>query len=366
MNFLINTFFKKIVANKKINFISRKNFTFLGIVFVLVFILAPSNQLKWIGLTLAMFSTITNDSVQTLGTFMTSNSKTAWWKMWLYISSLFLIVTLSGWYFNIHQLDFTRLTRVPYTQENTIFHFLAPLLLVILTYNKISVSTTFLILSVFASEATMGAILFKTLSGYVVGFIFNYILWDILLRYFSKSLLTNVDKTKKWVLIEWASTGLVWSCWLTQNTSNIVVYLPRSFPIYSLILFLILGITVIAFTFYNKGGPIQEIVSEKTEMTNKKYTSIVNLSFAFIILFIGNMNKVPMATTWIFIGTLAGREVAMARLESGGIITTTEKYKRARKFILKDLTLAGIGILISLIFVYISNNDSICNKFPTF
>ena len=302
-----------------------------------------------------MFSTIANDSVQTLGTFMTSNTKTKWWKMWIYISLIFICTIIFAWYTHYGEIDFQRLANIPYQSETTIFHILAPILLVILTYNKISVSTTFLILSVFTSQAMLGVILFKTIFGYFVGLGVNYLIWIILMRYFNKPMSDCDLDSKLWIVLEWMSTGVVWLLWLVNNVENIAVYVPRVLSIYELFLFLALGIIVIAFIFYNKGGPIQEIVKEKTEMTNIKYSCIFNLTFATIIYFIGGIGKIPMATTWIFIGALAGRELAMAGLKSDCSLTFIERYKKARKFILSDIRLAGIGILISLIFVIISN-----------
>ena len=122
----------------------------------------------------------------------------------------------------------------------------------------------------------------------------------------------------------------------TNNTANVAVYLPRTFSIYSLILFAFIGIIFIAFIFYNHDVPIQEIVSKKKDMTNTRSTSIINLSFAFIIFVFGQINHIPMATTWVFIGILAGRELCIAQLENDGVLTLKERCKHARKLIFKD------------------------------
>lgn len=351
----IIAFFSK--ENKR-EFLSKKNTIFLLIVLAVMTIISPYNKFDWIGLTLAMFSTMTNDSVQTLGTFISSNSKTPWWKMWVYISTLFIATLIIAWFINYNRLDFNRLKTIPYQYEVKLITFIPPILLIILTYYKIPVSSTFLILSAFASQKAIGAVLIKTLSGYIVGFILSYILWSLLITMFKKPILVDESdkKLKKWRFIQWMSTGILWISWLTNNTSNVAVYVPRAFSIYSLVLFIILGITMIGFTFYNKGGPIQEIVTEKNDMANLRSTSLVNLCFAFIILILGKISTVPMATTWVFIGLLAGRELCIARLESDGTLTIQERYKKARKFIFKDLILAGLGIGVSLSFAIINNN----------
>ena len=63
--------------------------------------------------------------------------------------------------------------------------------------------------------------------------------------------------------MQWISSGFLFCSWLTQNIPNTSVYIPRFIDLYSLILFIILGISTIGFTIYNKGGPIQNIVNEK-------------------------------------------------------------------------------------------------------
>ena len=340
------------------NLLSKNNLLFLIAVLILTLIVAPSNKLDWIGVVFMMFSTMSNDSIQTLGTFITSNSKKSWIKLWLYISILFLTTLILTWFFNGHRIDFNRLLSIPYQDDNDIIHFVPPILLLILTYYKIPVSSTFLILSVFASQRAIGAVLIKTLSGYIAGFILSYILWRILLK-FCKIFLLNEGSTKrmkKWKNLQWISTGILWIAWLTNNTANVAVYLPRTFSIYSLILFAFIGIIFIGFIFYNHGGPIQGIVSKKKDMTNTRSTSIINLSFAFIIFVFGQINHIPMATTWVFIGILAGRELCIAQLENDGVLTLKERYKHARKLIFKDLILAGLGIAISLSFAIINNN----------
>ncbi len=233
--------FKK---SKNNTFLSKSNFIFLFIVLFLTIVFSPSNKLEWVGVALAMFSTMSNDSIQTLGTFITSNSKVSWWKLSLYIVILFVITIVGVWFFDNGRIDFNRLDLIPYQDKSNIVHFIPPILLIILTYYKIPASTTFLILSVFASQQAMGAILVKTITGYFLGFAFSYIIWTSLLK-FLKIFLSNSGsekRMKKWKKMQWLSTGILWVSWLANNTSNIAVYLPRRLYIYDLILFLLIGI----------------------------------------------------------------------------------------------------------------------------
>ena len=149
--------------------------------------------------------------------------------------------------------------------------------------------------------------------------------------------------------------------WLTQNTVNIVVYIPRQLNLYSLCLFLFVGLIMIAFTFYNRGGPIQEIVSEKKDMENIKSATLINFLFGSVIILLSLINKIPMATTWVFIGILAGRELSMAKYDNDAEISIIERYRNAKAIILKDLISSILGISLSLFFSMLNTTYFIKN-----
>ena len=353
-----------IFKNRKIKFLSKNNFAFLFITISLVVVLSPMYlSLQWMCLTLAMFSTMANDSIQTLGTFLTSNAKVPWWKMWLYIGFLFVFIVILGWITSNRMIDFDRLTNIPYKNNFTIMHLMAPLILMFLTYNKIPASTTFLILSVFSSQTMITKMLIKTLFGYLIAFILSFIFWSTISRFFSKFINISTSKTKnlKWKVLQWLSTGFLWMSWLTQNTVNIVVYIPRQLNLYSLCLFLFVGLIMIAFTFYNRGGPIQEIVSEKKDMENIKSATLINFLFGSVIILLSLINKIPMATTWVFIGILAGRELSMAKYDNDAEISIIERYRNAKAIILKDLISSILGISLSLFFSMLNTTYFIKN-----
>ena len=63
------------------------------------------------------------------------------------------------------------------------------------------------------------------------------------------------------------------------------------------------------------------------------------------------LNNVPMSTTWVFLGVLAGREIALYnRLR---FITQKKVYKH----LLKDITKAIIGLVVSIAIVFILTNQ---------
>lgn len=52
-----------------------------------------------IGFMLACYAVVANDSIQTLGTFLSSNAKRPWWVLWIFASAILLAVLFYG-YFN--------------------------------------------------------------------------------------------------------------------------------------------------------------------------------------------------------------------------------------------------------------------------
>ena len=104
-----------------------------------------------IGFLLAAYSVIANDSVQTLGTWIASNNEKFNWKtLWVSASSVLLATLWYGWYINGGDISYGRLTKIPF-QEVQWYHATAPALLLLLTRIGVPVSTSFLVLSAFAS-----------------------------------------------------------------------------------------------------------------------------------------------------------------------------------------------------------------------
>ena len=104
-----------------------------------------------VGFGLATYSVIGNDSIQTLGTFLASNKERFnLYTLWFAASVPMAFTLIYGWYFYDGDISYERLTQIPY-QEIKWYHALAPAALLLLTRIGIPVSTTFLVLSAFAS-----------------------------------------------------------------------------------------------------------------------------------------------------------------------------------------------------------------------
>ena len=108
-------------------------------------------MLRLIGFLLAAYAVIANDSVQTLGTWMASNNERFHYKvLWPAASAVLFYTLWYGWYMNGGDISYGRLNKIPF-QEVQWYHAAAPAILVLLTRMGVPVSTSFLVLSVFAS-----------------------------------------------------------------------------------------------------------------------------------------------------------------------------------------------------------------------
>ena len=70
--------------------------------------------------------------------------------------------------------------------------------------------------------------------------------------------------------------------------------------------------------FRERGGKIQKVVTSKTSTLDVRSATFVDLLYALVLLFFKLdilkiwPEKLPMSTTWVFLGLLAGREIGLA------------------------------------------------------
>ena len=130
-----------------------------------------------IGFFFAAYAVIANDSIQTLGTFLASNSHRPWWLLWMFAAGIMVAALIFQLFFGGGDIADGKLNKIPYPEGGIQWwHALPPIVLLFLTRFGIPVSTTFLVLTVFAlsggsaTEGVMGSMLLKSLLGYVVAF----------------------------------------------------------------------------------------------------------------------------------------------------------------------------------------------------
>ena len=298
-----------------------------------------------VGFLLASYSVIANDSVQTLGTWIASNQKFKWQYLCFAAVSVLLITLWYGWYVNDGDISYGRLAKIPF-QPIQWYHAVAPLVLVVLTRFGVPVSTTFLVLSAFASTVVLEKVLLKSAMGYLVAASTAYIIWMIVARYLETKDIKDEHK-KYWRLAQWCTTGWLWFTWLSHDMANIAVYLPRQVPVETMVLISVVFVGGMAYMFWEKGGRIQEIVLSKTNTKYVRSATMVDLIYAFILWYFKGYNDIPMSTTWVFVGLLAGRELAFA--------TINDKYKFKTVFPLvgRDFFKMMIGLALSIVIVFL-------------
>jgi len=334
-----------------------RNFlTFIVVAFILAMFATPYPQIgMWVGFVFAAYAAVANDSIQTLGTFIASNQEKKWWVLWIFIGGIFLATVGYSWFVFDGDVSHGRLMAKGFEKSPTNFHFLqiaAPIFLLILTRLRMPVSTTFILLTSFAAApAAVGKVLAKSMSGYVLAFFMGFIIF-MLISQWAKKKFTGEAKFG-WTIAQWITSGTLWSVWLMQDAANIAVYLPRSmsfgqFAGFAGVVFIGLGLLL-----YYKGGRIQKIVTEKSVVTDVRFATIIDFIYCIILFYFKLYSKVPMSTTWVFIGLLGGREVAMAIRNSGENSTAM-----AFKLLIKDFSYALIGLIISIA-IAIGVNDQL-------
>lgn len=293
-----------------------------------------------LGFCFASYSVVGNDVIQTLGTFISSNGKTPWYLLWAYTAFILVSVLFYGWYSG-QGIAYGRLSDIPFPEVLQWWHVLPPLVLLVITRFGIPVSTTFLILSVFAaSQDKIMSMVTKSALGYIVAFLSALFIYYFTSRFFEANFIKKEIKKNEnriWTVLQWISTGFLWSQWLIQDLANIYVYLPRGNDLSTthFVLSMIVLVGLLGYIFREQGGNIQKIVTSKTNTTDIRSATVIDFIYGIILLVFKEMNNVPMSTTWVFVGLLAGRELMMnLRFDMHDAFRTrlkNEKKKEKRK-----------------------------------
>ena len=316
--------------------------------------------LMWLGFILAAYSVVGNDVIQTLGTFLASNEKRPWYVLWLFAASIMTATLVYGWFQYGGDVSYERLlgdggfADPKYKDPRDIPTFgwayvLPPLVLMVITRFGIPVSTSFLILTFFNPKGLTDMVI-KSMSGYLVAFLVAIVLYLFIIKNLEKRFSNHPINDKErswWTMAQWGSTGFLWTQWLAQDFANIYVYLPRKIDGMTLAISLVVLLAMLAYIFYSRGGAIQSIVKAKSNTEDIRSATFIDLAFGIILFFFKELSKIPMSTTWVFLGLLAGREIALKY----------NLHKKISKVTMKDLgsDLGKVffGLVISIALVYL-------------
>ena len=234
-------------------------------------------------------------------------------------------------------VSYGRLSKIPEADFNW-WLLVPPAVLVVLTRCGIPVSTTFLVLTAFHPRG-LGSMVTKSLLGYVVALAVGYLVYRLVMRVRERHFAASQHRPARgWVALQWLSTGFLWSQWLVQNLANMAVYLPRRMTIETLLLAVALLLALHAWILARSGGRIQRIVDAKVNTTDIRSATIIDFIYAVILFVFKELSAVPMSTTWVFLGLLAGREI-------GIMLRSRRETARA---VLKDAGKGAIGLAASV------------------
>ncbi len=315
-----------------------------------------------LGFLIAAYSIVANDAIQTLGTFLSSNSRAPWWVLWLYACSIIVAVMLYGYFALNTDIAYGRLNRIPYPEAGIQWwHALPPLVLLFLTRFGIPVSTTFLVLTIFTltggaeTEGVLGDMLIKSGVGYLVALLAGGVVYLVVANSWERWIHSTLDRPIPvfWIALQWLSTAFLWSQWLIQDLANIFVFLPRQtitngegtqvfFDPWLLVFTTVVMLVLHAWIFATRGGEIQKIVLSKTNTTDIRAATLIDFIYGIILFIFKDISDVPMSTTWVFLGLLAGREIAISYMSG------LRSRKEAAFDVATDVVRAGFGLIVSV------------------
>ena len=154
----------------------------------------------------------------------------------------------------------------------------------------------------------------KSIVGYAIAATAAYIVWFVVSKYINEKddEITDPKRQAFWRNSQWVASGFLWATWLMHDVANIAVYLPRKIDPTLFILVMVYFVILIYYIFWREGGPIQKIVLEKTGTRYARSCTIIDLVYCAVLYFFKELNDLPMSTTWVFVGLLCGRELAIA------------------------------------------------------
>jgi hypothetical protein len=193
--------------------------------------------------------------------------------------------------------------------------------------------------------------LMKSVMGYAVAAVAAYVIWYAISMAISK--LPDLEKDelgrtknhRQWQVAQWTTTGFLWWTWLSHDIANIAVFLPRQIDLSTLLIIAFVFVAFLGFMIRENGGKIQEIIVEKTSTKFVQSATAIDLIYFIILYIFKEVNDIPMSTTWVFVGLLAGREFAI------GTFAGASKFKKVFPMVMKDFFKMMLGLAASVLII---------------
>ena len=185
----------------------------------------------------------------------------------------------------------------------------------------------------------IGKVLMKSFMGYGLAFVIAMVVWLSLTKTFERWF--TGEAHPGWRVAQWLASGCC-GAWIQQDAANIAVYLPRRLNVVELAAFAEVIFIGLGILFRMGRERIRQIVEEKSDVFDLRPATIIALVYAVILFYFKIHSKVPMSTTWVFLGLLGGRELAMTLRGSG-----ERSVGAAVKMMTRDAALAATGLAVS-------------------
>jgi hypothetical protein len=209
----------------------------------------------------------------------------------------------------------------------------------------VPVSTSFLVLSAFASTFVLEKMLMKSIMGYGIAALFAYGVWYFVSKWMDEAKPVKEEHKGYWRIAQWIATAGLWWTWLSHDMANIAVFLPRELSLDLMFFISAVFVAGLFFMFRENGGKIQKIVLEKHNTRYVRSATLIDLFYWLTLYFFKEINDIPMSTTWVFVGLLAGRELAIATF------TNKKKTKSVFPLVARDFgkMMVGLGASVALV-----------------
>ena len=139
-------------------------------------------------------------------------------------------------------------------------------------------STSFLVLSAFASTFILEKMLMKSMMGYAVAAVAAYALWLGITKILDEDKPVKEEHKVYWRVGQWFTTGFLWWTWLSHDMANIAVFLPREIPIDLMLVISAVFVAGLWYMFREGGGKIRNIVLEN----NTRYVGGATMVMVYI------------------------------------------------------------------------------------
>ncbi len=144
------------------------------------------------------------------------------------------------------------------------------------------------------------------------------------------------------LLLQWLASGWLWSQWLIQDMANVFIYLPRRLGGGVMALALVVLCLGVSLLLAENGGAIQQIVRRKSGLGSPSASAALSLVYGLILALLARRSSDPLSTTWVFLGLLAGRELALQ------LMPQARPLPAVVVDLGRDLALASLGLAVSV------------------